>query len=203
MTAGFIEARGGRRYASGWPGRVIVRGQSEARRHLASLDPTHVLSLKAPGLSYLGPRDLAPDRHLVLEFDDVDDPASLAAPTREHVAAARGFADGLPADARLLIHGLQGVSRAPAMAIGLLAGLLPPNEAAAAVRACCSQPPSPNRLLVALFDEELGLSGTLMEACDTRFVPGSGTLRRRGAQASTNFAFDMLKGCEAAVDEAP
>ncbi|NDV87355.1 phosphatase [Aurantimonas aggregata] len=201
--AGFIEARSGRHYASGWPARLIVRGQSEARRLFAAIDPTHVLSLKAPGLSYLGPRDLAPDRHLILKLDDVDDPAAIAAPNREHVAAARAFADGLPADSRLLIHGLQGVGRAPAMAIGLLAALLPPNEAVAAARAGCSQPPSPNRLLIALFDEELGLGGALVEACNTRFVPGSGTLRRRGDQTSTSFAFDMLEGGEASTDEAP
>lgn len=202
MTAGFIEARSGRHYAAGWPGRLIVRGQSEARRHFAAIDPTHVLSIKAPDLSYLGPRDLAPDRQLFLEFDDTDDATGLAAPSREHVAAVRVFADALPADSRLLIHGLQGVSRAPAIAIGLLASLLPPAEAVQAARAGCSQPPGPNRLVMSLFDDELGLGGTLVEACNARFVQEAGALRRRDDQASTSFAFDMLSGGEAASDEA-
>ncbi|UIJ72350.1 phosphatase [Aurantimonas sp. HBX-1] len=201
MTAGFIEARSGRHYAAGWPGRLVVRGQSEARRHFAAIDPTHVLTIKAPDLSYLGPRDLAPERQLILAFDDVDEADAAAAPVRDHVAAARAFADGLSADARLLIHGLQGVRRAPAMAIGLLAALLPPAEAVATARAGCSQAPSPNRLVVALFDDALGLGGALVEACDSRFVAGAGSLRLRGDQASTSFAFDMLEGQKTAGDE--
>ncbi|HEX2019341.1 MAG TPA: phosphatase [Aurantimonas sp.] len=203
MTADFIEARSGRQFAGGWPGRLIVRGQSEARRHFAVLDPTHVLSIKAPDLNYLGPRDIPADRHLILAFDDTDDPAGANAPTRDHVAAVRAFADTLPAEARLLIHGLQGVQRAPAVAAGLLAALLPPAEAVATVRAACSQAPCPNRLVVKLFDAMLELDGALVAACDSRFVPGQATLLRRGDQASTSFAFDMLQVGDEKAGDAP
>lgn len=199
MTADFIEARSGRHFAEGWPGRLLVRGQSEARRHLAVIDPTHVLSIKSPELSYLGPRDLPAPRHLILTFDDTEEADAANTPTHEHVAAIRGFADTLPADGRLLIHGLQGVRRAPAVAIGLLAALLPPVEAVATARAACSQAPSPNRRIVTLFDEALGLAGTLVEACDMRFVPGQAALHRRGDQAATSFAFDMLDPGDGAV----
>lgn len=192
MTADFIEARSGRHFAGGWPGRLLVRGQSEARRHLAVIAPTHVLSIKSPDLSYLGPRDLPADRHLILTFDDTDDADGATAPIHEHVTAIRDFADTLPADARLLIHGLQGVRRAPAVAIGLLSALLPPAEAVAVARSACSQAPSPNRRVVRLFDDALGLAGTLVEACDTRFVPGQAATHMRGDQAATSFAFDML-----------
>ncbi|MBO0905262.1 hypothetical protein [Jiella sonneratiae] len=156
------------------------------------LAPSHVLSIVTPGRSYLGPRDVPPDRHLKIEFDDVEDAARPGAPTLSAMREIMDFAGALPEEARLCLHGLQGVRRAPAVALGILAASLPPTEAAAALKPFCRHAPDPNLLVVALFDELLGLAGALSAACQARFVASHATLRRRGDEDGPGFDFDML-----------
>ena len=170
----------------------MVCGQSEARRNFAELAPTDVISIKSPGRNYLGPRDLSEDHHLIVEFEDVEAAGAAGGPTAEQVSAILAFAARLPAEARLLVHGLQGVRRAPAVAIGILAAQLGPAEAASAGTPCCLHPADPNRRVLALFDDALALEGSLVAACDARYVPGRSTLRRREDGDATPFAFDML-----------
>ncbi|MBO0661590.1 phosphatase [Jiella sp. MQZ9-1] len=177
-----------------WPCRMLICGQSEARRFHADIDPTHVLSIVTPGRSYLGPKDVAPDHHLKVAFDDVESPGSPGAPTREIVETIVAWAAGLPASARLCLHGLQGVRRAPAIGLGLLAGAAAPGQAAAALPTFCRHAPTPNLLVVSLFDEVWGLQGGLIDACEARFVPSVATLRRRTESDHGDFAFDMLIG---------
>ncbi|MEX6506986.1 phosphatase [Jiella sp. M17.18] len=160
----------------------------------SELSPSDVISIKSPDKSYLGPKDLPEGRHLIVEFEDVEAEDAAGAPTAEQVSAILGFVAKLPEDARLLIHGLQGVRRAPAVAIGILATLLSPVEAAGAAVPCCRHPADPNRLVLQRFDAALSLRGELVAACAARFVPGRATLRRREEGDGVPFAFDMLAG---------
>ncbi|TFF22874.1 phosphatase [Jiella endophytica] len=171
---------------------MLICGQSEARRFYADLAPTHVVSIVTPGRSYLGPKDVAPDCHLKLEFDDVEEPGRPGAPTPEIIDAVAAFVAALPEAARLCVHGLQGVRRAPAIGLGILAGALAPNDAAAALAPFCRHAPDPNLLVVRLFDEALELNGKLTGACEARFVTSGATLRRRGQDDCSDFDFEML-----------
>ncbi|RFC62129.1 hypothetical protein DYI37_17985 [Fulvimarina endophytica] len=161
---------------------MLVRGQSEARRLIDEIAPSHVLSIMTPGRSYLGPRGFAPERQLFMTFDETDDPASANAPDVRMVEDMLAFARGVPKEGRLLIHGLLGVRRSSAVALGLFADGHPPAEAAQMLSRACSQPPDPQRLVVRLFDKVLGLDGALVEAAATRFVQGRNAIRRRAAE---------------------
>ncbi|MER0237687.1 phosphatase [Fulvimarina sp. MAC8] len=158
---------------------LLVRGQSEARRKFAELAATHVISLKLPGHSYLGPRGLPPEQQLFVSFDDVDDLRAPNAPDAAMVERILAFARTVPEDGKLLVHGLLGVRRSAAVALGLLADRLPPTEAAQALTPLCTQPPDPHPLVLKLFDEALELNGALCEAAAMRFVQGRGAIRRR------------------------
>ncbi|MBP0614317.1 hypothetical protein [Jiella mangrovi] len=171
---------------------MSICGQSEARRFHADLAPTHVLSIITPGRSYLGPRDVAPDCHLKVEFDDVEDAGLPGAPTLGQALEILSWASALPETAKLCLHGLQGGRRAPAVGLGILAAVVDPSEATAALSPFCRQAPDPNPLLVRLFDEALGLDGALVEACATRFVASRATQRRRSTESDASFDFGML-----------
>ena len=180
------------RVLQGWPCRMHVCGQSEARRFQADLAATHVLSIVTPGRSYLGPRDVAPDRHLKIAFDDVEDGTRAGGPTLDLVRSITEWSAALPSEARLCLHGLQGVRRAPAVGLGILAARVSPAEAVAALARFCRHAPDPNILVVRLFDEVLGLGGALSSACEARFSGCGSTLRRRDQADGSDFDFDML-----------
>jgi predicted protein tyrosine phosphatase len=149
------------RHPRGWPMRLRICGQPEARRHAAEWGATHLVTLKAEELRYLGPAGFAPERHLTLQFADTRDEERLDAPTLEHIAALCAFVDALPADARLLLHCLRGISRGPAMALGLLAREVPPVRAGTLLHRLRPEA-EPNKLLVQLWDEHLKLDGALV-----------------------------------------
>lgn len=192
MVATFHSLADAGRQWQGWPCRMHICGQSEARRLYEELAPTHVLSIITPGRSYLGPKGVAADCHLKVAFEDVEDPSRLNGPTLDLVRAIGAWAAQLPDDARLCLHGLQGVRRAPAIGLGLLAARLPPAEAAASLGPYCRHAPDPNLLVVRLFDEALGLGGALLNACEARFAGSGAALLRREQTDGTDFNFDML-----------
>ncbi len=169
-----------------------ICGQSEARRFQTEMAATHVLSILTPGRSYLGPKDIDPERQLKVAFEDVEDGTHPGAACLDLVHTINAWVDALPDDAKLCLHGLQGVRRAPAVGLGILAARMPAAEAVAALARFCRHAPDPNLLVVRLFDEALGLGGTLVAACEARFAGCGSTLRRRGATDGADFDFDML-----------
>ncbi|NDW06618.1 hypothetical protein [Jiella pacifica] len=192
MVATFHSLVDAGRELQGWPCRMQVCGQSEARRFQAELAATHVLSILTPGRSYLGPRDVAPAHHLKVEFDDVEDDTRPGGPSLDLVRSIGEWTAALPDEARLCLHGLQGVRRAPAVALGILAARVPPADAVAALARFCRHAPDPNRLLVRRFDEALGLGGALSAACASRFAGCGSALQRRDQADGADFNFDML-----------
>lgn len=150
------------RHPHGWPCRMRVCGQYEARQHVAQWQPTHLVSIKRRELAYRGPAFPA-ERHLLLEFEDVTDAAHPEAPSQAHLDAALSFIDALPQDASVLIHCLQGLSRSTALAFGLLAREVAPLRAAYLLHQLRPQA-TPNLLMLRLWDERLGLHGELVRA---------------------------------------
>ena len=147
------------KHGAGWPSRLAVCGQYEARRDFSQLGVTHLISIKGPSMAYRGPA-IEPARHLLLQFDDTHDRQHFAAPQMSDVEAVKAFVSALPQDACLMIHCLQGVSRSTAMALGLLAQEAPPFRACALLHRLRPQA-MPNRLLVKYWDQTLGLDGEL------------------------------------------
>lgn len=157
-----------------WPAKMLVSSQTEARRNGAEWAPSHIISIYGPESRYLGLPDFDQSRQLHSRFDDVPDPAAPGAPTPAHIHAILAFVDALPADARLMIHCLQGSTRGGATALGILARYLPADKAGQTIfKTFPNVAPSP--LVIALWDRELGLDGKLIKA--GRKFPTSG-LRR-------------------------
>lgn len=157
-----------------WPAAMLVCSQTEARRNGADWAPSHIISIYGPQSRYLGIADFDQSKQLHCRFEDTLDPADPGAPTLADIDAIMAFVDGLPKDARLLIHCLQGSTRGAAVALGILARYLPADKAGQTLfRSCAGAAPNP--LLVALWDKALGLDGKLIKA--GRKFPSAG-LRR-------------------------
>lgn len=153
---------GSQHHPNRWPYRLAVCGQYEARQWFDSMQATHVISIRRASRPYYPPK-VAPERHLVLEFEDTTDAAHLAAPAPSHLDAAMAFVDTLPADARLLVHCLQGLSRSTGLVLGLLAREVSPMRAANLLHT--ARPvATPNMLMARLWDERLGHHGELVRA---------------------------------------
>lgn len=144
----------------GWPIRMIVSSQTEARHNKALWAPSHLISIRAPGTKLLSMINLPAERHLELLFGDVTDPDEADAAKPGHIEQAFAFVDDLPQDAHLLIHCLRGIGRSTALTLGILARTMEPEEAAAALHGLRPEA-KPNRHVTGLCDTVLGLKGRL------------------------------------------
>lgn len=170
----FAALTDGSAHPNKWPAALLVCSQTEARRNGADWAPTHIISIYGPTSRYLGLPDFDQSRQLHARFEDTLDPADPDAPSIADIDAIMDFVDGLPKDARLMIHCLQGSTRGAAVALGILARYVSPDKAGQTIfRACANAAPNP--LLVALWDRALGLDGKLIKA--GRKFPSAG-LRR-------------------------
>ncbi|KQY31881.1 phosphatase [Rhizobium sp. Root483D2] len=147
-------------HPNGWPVRVIVASQTEARHNRGVWAPSHLISIRAPGTKLLSMIELPAERHLELLFGDVTDPEEPDAATAADIDRAFAFVDGLPEDAHLLIHCLRGIGRSTALTLGILARYMDPEEAAAALHGLRPEA-KPNRHVTGLCDATLGLKGRL------------------------------------------
>lgn len=165
-TARFRPLTDGRNHPNGWPCRLLVTSQSEARRFHKALGATHVLSIKGTKTKYLGPKDLPDTHHLLMVFNDVPDAAHSVPPTRAHIEEMQRWMLGLPEDAALIVHCLQGVHRSAATALGFLAQQADPADAMRMLRQIRPEA-MPNPLVVRLWDAFLELDGALIAASRT------------------------------------
>jgi len=147
-------------HPNGWPIRLIVASQTEARHNRALWTPSHLVSIRAPGTKLLSMIELPEERHLELLFGDVTDPDEPDAARIDAIERTFAFIDGLPGDAHLLVHCLRGIGRSTALTLGILARYMEPEEAAAALHGLRPEA-KPNRHVTALCDTALGLKGRL------------------------------------------
>lgn len=147
-------------HPNGWPIRLIVASQTEARHNRALWAPSHLISIRAPGTKLLSMIELPTEQHLELLFGDATDPDEPDAARIEAIERTFTFIDGLPADAHLLIHCLRGIGRSTALTLGILARYMEPEEAAAALHGLRPEA-KPNRHVITLCDTALGLKGRL------------------------------------------
>ena len=183
----FSELTDGNGHPNGWPCRMLITSQSEARRFAHELAPTHVLSIKSDRTRYFGPTGLPEGQHLMMVFNDTTDVADNDPPTHAHFDRIQAWMEQLPTDARLLVHCLQGVHRSCAIGLGFLVQQVPPLRAAYLLHTVRPYA-NPNRLMARLWDERLGLKGELLKVvehfpCDVwRHGDGLGTLPHRRAK---------------------
>jgi predicted protein tyrosine phosphatase len=135
--------------------------------HVASLMPSHLVSLVAPHEQPPTPDGVLAERHLRVEVHDISTPLlGHILPEREHVATLVDFLRGWRhEEAPVVVHCIAGISRSTAAAlIGLVikAGGRE-REAAMALRRSAPHA-QPNRRIVALADDLLGCQGRLIAA---------------------------------------
>lgn len=145
-----------------WGDGIAVMSRASARRTGPQLGATRLLTLLDPDLAPAA-IGLDPDRQLNLVVVDTHDRNAAHAADAGTVARMLAFAGSLPAGGKLLIHCLSGQSRSPAAALGILAQRAAPEAAVEALLRICPGA-TPNRLIVALCDEALGLGGKLGKA---------------------------------------
>ena len=131
-----------------------VTGLSEAKA--LNWWPTHTISVvSVNSLTKSG------KNHLVMEMEDVEDSRDERPPNLWHAATILEFTKNLQDTDKLLVHCFAGMRRSTATAIAILIqhGMTIPEAFAKCfeVRSIMM----PNRLMLELFDEQLGLGGEL------------------------------------------
>lgn len=151
---------------------MLLRITSRLEAHAACEEGvTHLISIQNPDANLAGlcPDTIAPDNHLVLLFEDVDDPEFPDGPTEEHLQTLFAWLRALdPNELRgLLVHCDAGVSRSTATAwLALL--LLEPETPAAdhleRVAQCSGREFCwPSNLVTALADRILNRDDSLVD----------------------------------------
>jgi predicted protein tyrosine phosphatase len=113
------------------------------------------------------PKTVTAERHLRLEMHDIVEPRPDATlPARHHVRQLIEFVRGWDRQEPMLIHCFAGLSRSTAAAFIALCVINPktPEELIAGALRRSSDTAVPNRLFVALADEELGREGRMRAA---------------------------------------
>jgi predicted protein tyrosine phosphatase len=146
---------------------IFVCNLHEMPTHVGVLRPSHLISLVTSDEQPPTPDEILIERHLRVEIDDITEPMPGAVlPERHHVESLIAFMRVWQHDDDpLLIHCVAGISRS--MASALIALVLKADgsefEAAQSIRAAAPHA-QPNRRIVALADEILGLGGRLIAA---------------------------------------
>jgi predicted protein tyrosine phosphatase len=146
---------------------IFVCNLHEMPAHVGLLRPSHLISLVTSDEQPPTPDEILIERHLRVEIDDISEPIPGAVlPERHHVDSLIAFMRVWEHDDDpLLIHCVAGISRS--MASALIALVVKAGgrelEAAQTIRAAAPHA-QPNRRIVALADEILGLEGRLIAA---------------------------------------
>lgn len=138
--------------------------RSEAQR----LKPSRVLTLLSPrGSLPERPGHLAPDKHLLCLFDDIEHELPYhTAPSEADIASVIAFASAWEREAPLLIHCYAGISRSTAAALISALVVAPETDDAQLVQRLRRTSPTaqPNSRMIGMADRMLGRDGRLAAA---------------------------------------
>jgi len=132
------------------------------------LGVTHIISLLGIEGVPETPLGIDPAQHLHIEVDDVPAPfAGDIAPTEEHIQNILDFCSKWNRQGPMLVHCYAGVSRSTAAALTILCYFNPGREMDAATALRRAAPHAkPNRQIIAIADQLMGLKNRLQEAVD-------------------------------------
>jgi predicted protein tyrosine phosphatase len=131
--------------------------------------PSHVVSLLAAKHMIRHHKDIAKNNHLRITVDDIATTVrGQKEPNAEHVTQILNFIGSWDQGAPLLIHCLAGISRSTAAMYMALCKLNPQHNEVDILKRMRELAPhvAPNRLLVAIADDQLGRDGRMVEALD-------------------------------------
>lgn len=148
------------------PASIFICGLSELDRHVAGINPSHLLSLLTPSHMPETPTTIPAANHLKVACHDIVEPFPEAIlPADEHITSIIDFALGWDGVAPMLVHCFAGVSRSSAAALIVAmaretqtADVLTKRLRAAAPHA------HPNERMIALADRLLVRNGELITA---------------------------------------
>ena len=133
------------------------------------------------------PSSIAPENHLMLDMDDINDPIDgYVAPGEEHVGDLLRFVRAWDRANPLVVHCYAGISRSTAGAFVTACALNPNRDETQIARALrdASRTATPNVRIVTIADRLLGRDGRMVTAVESI---GSG----RAAYASEPFRLDL------------
>ncbi len=145
---------------------------------VAKLKPSHMVSLLDPDHVVPTPAGVAPENHLTIGIHDISQPFDgYVVPETQHIESLLAFGKGWTRAAPMLVHCFAGVSRSMAAALILLCQINTGREReAAALLRDRARHAMPNRRMIALADETLGLDGRLVDAVRALPPPELATL---------------------------
>jgi len=135
----------------------------------------HVVTLIKDTTLVHRPAGIAPENHLLLDMDDINDHIDgYVVPAEEHVGDLLRFVRGWDRATPLVVHCYAGISRSTASAFAAVCALNPRRDEIAIARQIRAASPiaQPNRLIVSLADKALGREGRMLRALD-EMGPGS------------------------------
>jgi len=147
---------------------IYISSWRAMEEHAVAMGATHILSLLGIEGVPNTPEGIDPAQHLHIEVDDV--PASYAgdiAPTMEHVRDFLAFAGTWGRRGAMFVHCYAGISRSTAAALAILCQFNPGRELEAAQALRRAAPHArPNRRIIAIADQIMGLDGRLEDAVE-------------------------------------
>jgi predicted protein tyrosine phosphatase len=150
------------------PRTIFVTSLFDMPHFVRELSPARVVSIIQPELQPDRPAELPEPAHLRVQVHDISEHRDdHILPAHQHIEALIDFVHGWnPDEGALLAHCYAGVSRSTATA--LIAATMKTGDAHwSALRLRAAAPHAyPNRRIVALADDILGLAGELMDACE-------------------------------------
>lgn len=146
---------------------IVVTPLSHLAQTAQKYQPHDMVTLINAGTPVVRPAMIAPEHHLFLAFNDINEPRDgLVPPDAIHIKQLLTAAKSWNQEAPLLIHCFMGISRSTAAAYIVAAALNPKRdekELAAALRSA-SPSATPNARLIALADNILQRRGRMVDA---------------------------------------
>jgi predicted protein tyrosine phosphatase len=150
------------------PHTIFVTSLFDMPHYVRELAPTRVVSIIQPDLQPPRPEELAAAAHLRVGVHDISEyQEDRVLAEYEHIEELVRFVDSWdPGEGALLTHCYAGVSRSTATA--LIAAVIKTGDPTwSAIRLRAAAPHArPNRRIIALADQVLGLDGELIDACE-------------------------------------
>lgn len=146
---------------------LVVCAVRQLPELLALHTPSHVLTLTSPGLAVPTISHIPPERHLVLQFNDISAPTTgLVAPDNNMVQAILDFSRSWDRRETCLVHCWAGISRSTAAAFIITCANRSPGQEDALAHDLRRASPSatPNPLMIKIADELLRRSGAMVAA---------------------------------------